>query len=176
MRLHLSISLLLLVNLSSACKDSIPDGHAHVETDSLERKGPNKAAPAAASRQDSKHQQEIDSLYGGQVPGPATGYYGSFAGDEPFWSIEFKGKTLVWENYEQAAVEEPVTFSVEASRGFQVAFRSEQLFGIVVRSIQDTCMYAVTEEPYLPMDICFSVNGKTYAGCGILRGVDLRRG
>jgi hypothetical protein len=120
---------------------------------------------------------DIDTLYHGQAPGPSTGYYGEFGGDEPYWSILFQGKQLAWVDPEKGdTITEPVRFSSEANIGFVVAFHSNHLFGIVKRSVADGCGYAISDTSYLPMDIYFNAAGRTHIGCGNLKGVDLRRG
>ena len=118
---------------------------------------------------------DIDTLYHGQAPNPSTGYYGEFGGDEPMWRLNFKGKKLVWLSATGTNLEEKVTFANEANVGFLVGFKSAHLYGVVSRSLGDTCFYSIYDAPYLPMEIYFSADGETYGGCGILKGVDLRR-
>jgi uncharacterized membrane protein len=170
------LATLLLLTLCQACQQQ-PNPAPTVER-------PDTVANAQPPQQDSIQEDrkmpfefDIDTLYHGQIPSPSTGYYGEFTGEEPWWSIHFQGKTLVWRNPETAdVVKEKVTFSMEAYTGFVVAFQSSHLFGIVKRSCDDACNYCgIVDSTYMPMDIYFNAAGRTHVGCGKLKGVDLRR-
>lgn len=92
-------------------------------------------------------------------------YNGRFEGTEPFWLLEIENNNYTLHCNNEISTGK-LYFSNKSSREESIAFNNSTIFGIINRSENSICDYAILEKDSVNFDIIFSYNNQTYRGCG----------
>jgi uncharacterized membrane protein len=91
-----------------------------------------------------------------------------FEGSEPFWSLRIKNDSIHVEMMDGDSFRGIVKISNQSTNSgtYAIGFSNNKIYGIINKTWDGNCSYAVSEKDSMGFEVYFVYKNKPYRGCG----------